>query len=230
MEMDLIDFRAMYLGLRRRDALIDRKRFFLYCLRNRKSRNQTADLRHAMMRMVMRMRRMMMVVFVVVIVLKKSVIARVYMRVTMCGIIAMEMRMLVHIFLYMIVILAVMAMRVFLHMRMRMCMHVMVMFVVVLMYMVMFMFMVVRMRMVMFVVIFLRMRMPTWHSAFLLTMNQHPHMRAGNAALCARLCFKNHARDSHGVQFGKRGFLIRHQFQERCGQHIARRPHRTFDI
>lgn len=173
-----------------------------------------------MMRMVMRMRRMMMVVFVVVIVLKKSVIARVYMRVTMCGIIAMEMRMLVHIFLYMIVILAVMAMRDFLHMRMRLRVLVMCMRMVV----------VVRMRMVMFVVIFLRMRMPTWHSAFLLTMNQHPHMRAGNAALCARLCFKNHARDSHGVQFGKRGFLIRHQFQESRGQHIARRPHRTFDI
>ena len=169
-----------------------------------------------------------MVVFVVVIVLKKSVIARVYMRVTMCGIIAMGMRMLVHIFLYMIVILAVMAMRVFLHMRMRMCMHVMVMFVVVLMYM--FMFMVVRMRMVMFVVIFMRMRMPTWHSTFLLAMNQHPHMRAGNAALCTRLCFKNHTRDSHGIQFGKRGFLIRHQFQESRGQHITRRPHRTFDI
>lgn len=177
-----------------------------------------------MMRMVMRMRRMMVVVFVVV--LKKSVIARVYMRVTMCGIFVMGMLMLVHIFLYMVVILAVMAMRVFLHMRM--CMHVMVMFVVVLMYMVMFM--VVLMRMVMFVVIFMRMRMPTWHRLFLLAMNQHPHMRAGNAALCARLCFKNHTRDSHGIQFGKRGFLIRHQFQKSCGQHIARRPHRTFDI
>ena len=177
-----------------------------------------------MMRMVMRMRRMMMVVFVVVIVLKKSVIARVYMRVTMCGIIAMEMRMLVHIFLYMIVILAVMAMRDFLHMRMRM--HVMVMFVVVLMYMVMFMFVVVLMRMVMVML----MRMPTWHSPFLLAMNQHPHMRTGNAALCARLCFKNHTRYSHGIQFGKRGFLIRHQFQESRGQHIARRPHRAFDI
>ena len=115
-------------------------------------------------------------------------------------------------------------MRIFL--RMRMCMHVMVMFVVVLMYMVMFV--VVLMRMVMFVVIF--MRMPTWHSAFLLAMNQHPHMRAGNAALCDRLCFKSHTRDSHGIQFGKRGFLIRHQFQESRGQHIARRPHRAFDI
>ena len=162
-----------------------------------------------MMRMVMRMRRMMMVVFVVVIVLKKSVIARVYMRVTMCGIIAMGMRMLVHIFLYMIVILAAMAMRDFMHMLM---------------------FVVVRMRMVIFVVIFMRMRMPTWHSTFLLAMNQHPHMRAGNAALCTRLCFKNHTRDSHGIQFGKCGFLIRHQFQESRGQHIARRPHRTFDI
>ena len=157
-----------------------------------------------------------MVVFVVVIVLKKSVIARVYMRVTMCGIIVMGMLMLVHIFLYMIVILAAMAMRDFLHMRMRV------------MVMCMLMFMVVRMYMVMFVVIF--MRMPTWHSAFLLAMNQHPHMRAGNATLCTRLCFKNHTRDSHGIQFGKRGFLIRHQFQESCGQHIARRPHRTFDI
>ena len=74
------------------------------------------------------------------------------------------------------------------------------------------------------------MRMPTWHSTFLLAMNQHPHMRAGNAALCTRLCFKSHTRDSHGIQFGKRGFLIRHQFQESRGQHIARRPHRTFDI
>ena len=107
-----------------------------------------------------------------------------------------------------------MAMRVFLHMLMRMCMRVMFMFVVVLMRMVMVML----------------MRMPTWHSAFLLAMNQHPHMRAGNAALCARLCFKNHTRDSHGIQLGKRGFLIRHQFQESRGQHIARRPHRTFDI
>lgn len=185
MEMDLIDFRAMYLGLRRRDALIDRKRFFLYCLRNRKSCNQTADLRHAMMRMVMRI--MLVMVCVVVRV-------------------------------------AVMTMRIFL--RMRMCMHVMVMFVVVLMYMVMFMFVVVLMRMVMVML----MRMPTWHSTFLLAMNQHPHMRAGNAALFTRLCFKNHTRDSHGIQLGKRGFLIRHQFQESRGQHIARRPHRTFDI
>ena len=32
MEMDLIDFRAMYLGFRLRDALIDRKRFFFYRL------------------------------------------------------------------------------------------------------------------------------------------------------------------------------------------------------
>ena len=32
MEMDLIDFRAMYPGLRLRDALIDRKRFFFYRL------------------------------------------------------------------------------------------------------------------------------------------------------------------------------------------------------
>ena len=32
MEMDLIDFRAMYLGLRLRDALIDRQRFFFYRL------------------------------------------------------------------------------------------------------------------------------------------------------------------------------------------------------
>ena len=115
-----------------------------------------------------------------------------------------------------VVRVAVMTMRVFLHMRM--CMHVMVMFVVVLMYMVMFM------------VIFMRMRMPTWHSTFLLAMNQHPHMRAGNAAFCTRLCFKSHTRDSHGIQFGKCGFLIRHQFQESRGQHIARRPHRTFDI
>ena len=131
------------------------------------------------------------------------------------------MRMVMRIMLVMVCVVvrvAVMAMRVFLHMRMLMCMHVMVMFVVVLM------------RMVMFMVLFMRMRMPTWHSTFLLTMNQHPHMRAGNAALCARLCFKNHARDSHGVQFDKRGFLIRHQFQESRGQHIARRPHRTFDI
>ena len=131
------------------------------------------------------------------------------------------MRMVMRIMLVMVCVVvrvAVMAMRVFLHMRMRMCMHVMVMFMVVLM------------RMVMFMVLFMRMRMPTWHSTFLLTMNQHPHMRAGNAALCARLCFKNHARDSHGVQFDKRGFLIRHQFQESRGQHIARRPHRTFDI
>ena len=129
------------------------------------------------------------------------------------------MRMVMRIMLVMVCVVvrvAVMAMRVFLHMRM--CMHVMVMFVVVLMHMVMFM------------VVLMRMRMPTWHSAFLLAMNQHPHMRAGNAALCARLCFKNHARDSHGVQFDKRGFLIRHQFQESRGQHIARRPHRTFDI
>ena len=127
------------------------------------------------------------------------------------------MRMVMRIMLVMVCVVvrvAVMAMRVFL----RMCMHVMVMFMVVLM------------RMVMFMVLFMRMRMPTWHSTFLLTMNQHPHMRAGNAALCARLCFKNHARDSHGVQFDKRGFLIRHQFQESRGQHIARRPHRTFDI
>lgn len=137
------------------------------------------------------------------------------------------MRMVMRIMRVMVCVVvrvAVMTMRIFL--RMRMCMHVMVMFVVVLMYMVMFV--VVLMRMVMFVVIF--MRMPTWHSAFLLAMNQHPHMRAGNAALCARLCFKNHTRDSHGIQFGKRGFLIRHQFQESRGQHIARRPHRTFDI
>ena len=139
------------------------------------------------------------------------------------------MRMVMRIMLVMVcmvVYVAVMAMRVFLHMRM--CMRVMVMFVVALMYMVMFM--VVLMRMVMFMVVRMRMRMPTWHSAFLLAMNQHPHMRAGNAALCARLCFKNHARDSHGIQFGKRGFLIRHQFQESRGQHIARCPHRTFDI
>ena len=145
------------------------------------------------------------------------------------------MRMVMRIMLVMVCVVvrvAVMAMRVFLHMhmRMRMCMHVMVMFVVVLMYMFMLMFVVVRMRMVMFVVIFMRMRMPTWHRLFLLAMNQHPHMRAGNAALCTRLCFKNHTRDSHGIQFGKRGFLIRHQFQESGGQHIARRPHRTFDI
>ena len=113
---------------------------------------------------------------------------------------------------FVVVRVAVMAMRVFLHMRMRMCMRVVV----------------ALMRMVMFMVV--RMRMPTWHSTFLLAMNQHPHMRTGNAAFCTRLCFKNHARDSHGVQFGKRGFLIRHQFQESCGQHIARRPHRTFDI
>ena len=32
MEMDLINFRAMYLRLRLRDALIDRKRFFFYRL------------------------------------------------------------------------------------------------------------------------------------------------------------------------------------------------------
>ena len=141
------------------------------------------------------------------------------------------MRMVMRIMRVMVCVVvrvAVMAMRVFLHMRMRMCMHVMVMFVVVLMYMVMFM--VVLMRMVIFVVIFMRMRMPTWHRLFFLAMNQHPHMRAGNAALCTRLCFKNHARDSHGIQFGKRGFLIRHQFQKCRGQHIARRPHRTFDI
>ena len=141
------------------------------------------------------------------------------------------MRMVMRIMLVMVCVVvrvAVMAMRVFLHMRMRMCMRVMLMFVVALMYMVMFM--VVRMRMVMFVVVRMRMRMPTWHSAFLLAMNQHPHMRAGNAALCARLCFKNHTRDSHGVQLDKRGFLIRQQFQESRGQHIARRPHRTFDI
>ena len=135
------------------------------------------------------------------------------------------MRMVMRIMLVMVCVVvrvAVMAMRVFLHMLMR----VMFMFVVVLMYMVMFMFVVVLMRMVMVML----MRMPTWHSTFLLAMNQHPHMRTGNAALCARLCFKNHARDSHGIQFGKRGFLIRHQFQESRGQHIARRPHRTFDI
>lgn len=139
------------------------------------------------------------------------------------------MRMVMRIMLVMVCVVvrvAVMAMRVFLHMLMRMCMRVMFMFVVVLMYMVMFMFVVVLMRMVMVML----MRMPTWHSTFLLAMNQHPHMRAGNAALCARLCFKNHTRDSHGIQFGKRGFLIRHQFQESRGQHIARRPHRTFDI
>lgn len=139
------------------------------------------------------------------------------------------MRMVMRIMLVMVCVVvrvAVMAMRVFLHMLMRMCMRVMFMFVVVLMYMVMFMFVVVLMRMVMVML----MRMPTWHSAFLLAMNQHPHMRAGNAALCARLCFKNHTRDSHGIQLGKRGFLIRHQFQESRGQHIARRPHRTFDI
>ena len=139
------------------------------------------------------------------------------------------MRMMMRIMLVMVCVVVrvtVMAKRVFLHMRMLMCMRVMFLFVVVLMCMVMFM--VVLMRIVMFVVV--RMRMPTWHSAFLLTMNQHPHMRTGNAALCTRLCFKNHARDSHGVQFGKRGFLIRHQFQESRGQHIARRPHRTFDI
>ena len=143
------------------------------------------------------------------------------------------MRMVMRIMLVMVCVVvrvAVMAMRVFLHMRMRMCVHVMVMFVVVLMYMVMFMFMVVLMRMVMFMVLFMRMRMPTWHSAFLLAMNQHPHMRTGNAALFTRLCFKNHTRDSHGIQFGKRGFLIRHQFQKCRGQHITRRPHRTFDI
>ena len=137
------------------------------------------------------------------------------------------MRMVMRIMRVMVCVVvrvAVMAMRVFLHMRMLMCMRVMLMFVVALMRMVM----VVLMRMVMFMVV--RMRMPTWHRLFLLTMNQHPHMRAGNAALCARLCFKNHTRDSHGIQFGKRGFLIRHQFQESCGQHIARRPHRTFDI
>ena len=139
------------------------------------------------------------------------------------------MRMVMRIMLVMVCVVvrvAVMAMRVFLHMLMRMCMRVMFMFVVVLMYMVMFMFVVVLMRMVMVML----MRMPTWHSTFLLAMNQHPHMRTGNAALCARLCFKNHARDSHGIQFGKRGFLIRHQFQKCRGQHIARRPHRTFDI
>ena len=145
------------------------------------------------------------------------------------------MRMVMRIMLVMVCVVvrvAVMAMRVFLHMRMRMCMRVMLMFVVALMRMVMVvlmrMVMVVLMRMVMFMVV--RMRMPTWHSAFLLAMDQHPHMRTGNAAFCARLCFKNHARDSHGIQFGKRGFLIRHQFQESRGQHIARRPHRTFDI
>ena len=139
------------------------------------------------------------------------------------------MRMVMRIMFVMVCVVvrvAVMAMRVFLHMLMRMCMRVMFMFVVVLMYMVMFMFVVVLMRMVMVML----MRMPTWHSTFLLAMNQHPHMRTGNAALCARLCFKNHAWDSHGIQFGKRGFLIRHQFQESRGQHIARRPHRTFDI
>ena len=139
------------------------------------------------------------------------------------------MRMVMRIMLVMVCVVvrvAVMAMRVFLHMLMRMCMRVMFMFVVVLMYMVMFMFVVVLMRMVMVML----MRMPTWHSAFLLAMNQHPHMRAGNAALCARLCFKHHTRESHGIQLGKRGFLIRHQFQESRGQHIARRPHRTFDI
>ena len=145
------------------------------------------------------------------------------------------MRMVMRIMLVMVFVVvmvcvvvrvAVMAMRVFLHMHMLMCMRVMVMFVVVLMRMVMFM--VVLMRMVM--VVLVRMRMPTWHSAFLLAMNQHPHMRTGNAALCARLCFKNHARDSHGIQLVKRGFLIRHQFQKSRGQHIARCAHRAFDI
>ena len=128
------------------------------------------------------------------------------------------MRMVMHAI--MVMMFMFMVMMVFVVMAMR----------VMLMYMVMFMFMVVLMRMVMFMVVRMRMRMPTWHRLFLLAMNQHPHMRAGNAALCARLCFKNHTRDSHGVQFGKRGFLIRQQFQESRGQHIARRPHRTFDI
>ena len=40
MEMDLIDFRAMYLRLRLRDALIDRKRFFFY---DERYRQQNAD-------------------------------------------------------------------------------------------------------------------------------------------------------------------------------------------
>ena len=119
------------------------------------------------------------------------------------------MRMVMHAI--MVMMFMFMVMMVFVVMAMR----------VMLMYMVMFMFMVVLMRMVMFMVVRMRMRMPIWHRLFLLAMNQHPHMRAGNAALCARLCFQNHTRDSHGVQFGKRGLPLSGSSSRRAAVSIS---------
>ncbi len=68
------------------------------------------------------------------------------------------------------------------------------------------------------------------HCALFGSMDPHAHMRAGDAALLARLCLKNNPGDPHGVQLGQRGRLVRHQLQKGCGQHVTRRAHGTFDI
>ena len=164
MEMDLIDFRAMHLRLCLRDRLIDCKRFFFYVLRNRKPCDQRADLRHAMMFMMMRV------------------------------------------------------------------IMVMMMFMTVLVVVMVFVVMVMAMLMLMMMVVVMCMRMAARHCALFRPMDQHVHMSAGDAALFARFCFKNNTRDPHSVQLGKRGLFVRHQFQEGCGQHVARRAHCTFDI
>jgi uncharacterized membrane protein len=62
---------------------------------------------------------------------------------------------------------------------------------------------------------------------FLISVNQHPDMAAGNAALHTFLKNKFYPGDPKSVQLGKGLFPVFRQFQQGGGEHVARGTHGT---
>ena len=59
----------------------------------------------------------------------------------------------------------------------------------------------------------------------LLAVDAYGKMSRRDAAFAERLAHELDARDSECVEFGERGVLVGHKFEERSGEHVACRAH-----
>ena len=120
---------------------------------------------------------------------------------------------------------------------------VMVMAVVMGMFMIMLMLMLVIMMMLVFMLVFMRVLVlmivvimsvvfMVAAAALFLTINEHRHVRAGDAAFHRRFRHIFHTRDPARIQFLNKSFTLFFwkKLEKRCAQHIACGAHRTVDV
>ena len=111
-----------------------------------------------------------------------------------------------------------------------MVLMVMVMVMVVMVLMVMVVLVMVVMLMAVFMVVLMHMVMVPVQAFLLLPVDKNRHMRALNAAFFHSLRAIFRFGKAQRIQPRHELLRLRQQFQQRCGQHIARSAHIAFQI